>query len=150
LQGLGEGDQIMAKFKRMFASTQFVCALLVGPSFAADGPLYKHNGSLVRFLWLEGNYFEIQYEKPRKGLKVKPGDVVISGDWPREEEMSGKAHLYSTKCGNIEFEVYSIGTKIEGSEKGPLKFRGEQYIRDKNCKITGKKSVELSFTYVRD
>jgi hypothetical protein len=141
---------MMAKFKTMFASTQIVCALLAAPCLAADGPLYKHNGSLVRFLWLEGNYFEIQYEKPRKGLKVKPGDVVISGDWPREEEMSGKAQLFSSKCGNMEFEVYSVGSKIESSEKGPLKFRGEQYIRDKNCKITGKKTVELSFTYVRD
>jgi hypothetical protein len=140
----------MAKSKNMVAMAQLICALLAGPATAADGPLYKHNGSLVRFLWLEGNYFEIQYEKPRKGLKVKPGDVVISGDWPREEEMSGKAQVFSTKCGNIEFEVYSVGTKIESSEKGPLKFRGEQYVRDKNCKITGKKETELIFTYVRD
>jgi hypothetical protein len=147
---LGVGEQILAKLKTVFASAQFVCVLLAGHCVAADGPLYKHNGSLVRFLWLEGNYFEIQYEKPRKGLKVKPGDVVISGDWPREEEMSGKAHLYSSKCGNIEFEVYSVGTKIESSEKGPLKFRGEQYVRDRNCKITGKKETELIFTYVRD
>jgi hypothetical protein len=140
----------MTKLRIIVASAQIAFAVLASPATAADGPLYKHNGSLVRFLWLEGNYFEIQYEKPRKGLKVKPGDVVISGDWPREEEMSGKAKLYSSKCGNIEFEVYSVGTKIESSEKGPLKFRGEQYVRDKNCKITGKKQTELIFTYVRD
>jgi hypothetical protein len=140
----------MAILRTLFASMPIVFALLAEPALGADGPLYKHNGSLVRFLWLEGNYFEIQYEKPRKGLKVKPGDVVISGDWPSDQEMSGKAQLYSSKCGNIEFDVYSVGTNVEGSEKGPLKFRGEQYIRDKNCKITGKKETELIFTYVRD
>ena len=104
---------------------------LTAPSAANHRERYWHNGSLVEMRWDEiDEWFDIRYIRPRRGLPVSRGDIIVKGSYPASGDVYGTAYVFSADCGPASYEV-------TGSfrQNGTLVLRGRAPVRNSRCII---------------
>ncbi len=111
------------------------------PARASDHvEYYMHNGSVMKMVWDQevGEYFEMFYQKPRAGLGVKKGTLLMTGGMMANGDVNATARLFKKGCKPIEYEV-------SGSydDAGTLTLVGATPRRD-GCAVVGQDASENS------
>jgi len=110
---------------------------------------YKHNGSLMKVVWDKQTFefFEMYYEKPRAGLPVRKGTLLMRGSAAAVGFVTATARTFKQGCRAAEYRVEgwfdASGNNFSVSGKAPIR---------QGCKVVGYASTNnssLVFTLTR-
>ena len=94
----------------------------------------EHNGSDMKLFWDdgEGSTFEIVYVRPRSGLLVKSGTVLIEGNLGEDDDkVFATAYLFKSGCSPAPYPVW--GTL---DNNGTISLTGRAPVRQ-GCRVVG-------------
>ncbi len=112
---------------------------------SAAAQVYSHNNSTMELRWLgEGDSMQIVYLSPRSGLPVARGTVLFQGAWTAGGYIYGRARIFSSTCGPIEYEVSGYALP-----NGDIQLEGAAPIRNSRCQLTGYVWNDNSYLYFR-
>jgi len=124
-----------------------IASVMTSTAATAGDSLWSHNGSTMQW-HSQGQYRQVSYYTPRRGLSVSPGTVLFEGQRVGNT-MYGTAYVFKRGCAPAPYEVSG---NINPANQTHVVLFGAAPIR-RGCQVVGYSNnsgnARLEFNYMQ-